>query len=266
MTGPTVLRSVANPLVKRVRAVAAGREPGLLLEGERLIEDAVGLTGSAALVAELVLVDEGREELAARWTAAGLPVHLAADHVLERASSLKTSPGCLAVFAAPVPRPSSELDQIVASGGLVAVVCGVADPGNLGALVRAAEAFGVAALVVVRPSADPHGPRALRGSMGSALRVPLFFADDAAALAAKLERGGARQVRAATRGGAAPSEFDWTGPLALWITSETGALPSAAEQFEGVTIPMAGAVESLNVAVASAVLLSAAAAARGADA
>ena len=263
MADPHVLSSTSNPLVKRVRAVAAGREPGLLLEGERLIEDALALEGPFALVAEVVLVDEEQPELAARWEAAGLPVRRAAGHVLERASALKTSPGCLAVFAAPEPRALEELDQLVAAGGLVLVACGVADPGNLGALARAAEAFGAGALVVTGPSAGPHGPRALRGSMGSLLRLPLWQVDDPAALAERLADQGARQARAATRGGRAPSEFDWSGALALWISSETGALPPAAERFEGLTIPMAGAVESLNVAVATAVLLAAAASARG---
>jgi tRNA G18 (ribose-2'-O)-methylase SpoU len=65
-------------------------------------------------------------------------------------------------------------------------------------------------------------------------------------------------VRAATRGGASPSDFDWTGRVALWVGSETGALPEAGSHFEGVTIPMRGSVESLNVTVAASLLLFAA--------
>ena len=64
-----------------------------------------------------------------------------------------------------------------------------------------------------------------------------------------------RQAIAATRGGEDPRAFDWTGPLALWITSETGALPPEAKDFEKLTIPMTGRAESLNVTVAAALLL-----------
>ena len=65
-------------------------------------------------------------------------------------------------------------------------------------------------------------------------------------------------MRAATRGGAELASFDWSGPLALWVSSETGDLPPIARDFEGVTIPMVGPVESLNVTAAAAVLLFAA--------
>ena len=74
----------------------------------------------------------------------------------------------------------------------------------------------------------------------------------------ELREHGFRQVRAATRGGAAPSEFDWSGRIALWVGSETGALPEDCAPFEQVTIPMKGAVESLNVTVAASLLLFAA--------
>ncbi|MEE8468715.1 MAG: TrmH family RNA methyltransferase, partial [Planctomycetota bacterium] len=69
---------------------------------------------------------------------------------------------------------------------------------------------------------------------------------------------GLRQVAAAARGGRAPDETDWSGPLALWVAGETGALPAVASCFDAVTIPTVGAVESLNVAVAASLLLFAA--------
>jgi 23S rRNA (guanosine2251-2'-O)-methyltransferase len=94
--------------------------------------------------------------------------------------------------------------------------------------------------------------------MGSLLRLPIVSVHDPAELYADLERQGARQVRAATRGGARYDAFDWTPPVALWVASETGALPTAAERAAPVSIPMAGPVESLNVTVAAGVLLFAA--------
>ena len=135
------------------------------------------------------------------------------------------------------------------------VVAGVADPGNVGALARCAEAFGARAIVFAKGGASPWNEKALRGSMGSLLRVPVSYGASAETIAHELESRGVRQIVAATRGGKDPRAFDWDGPLALWITSETGALPPAASTFEKLTIPMAGRAESLNVTVAAALLL-----------
>ncbi len=245
-----VIRSASNPALKRVRAVGAGREDGVvLLEGDRLVDEAL----RQDLELELCLVAEERAPRAAELAAAGAPVRLVPAELLQRVSKLVTSPGVLAVGAAPRPLALTELDPRVAR--LVLVACGVSDPGNLGALARTAEAAGAGAIVLVG-GASPWNEKALRGSMGSLLRLPFAFADDAASARAALD--GYRQVRAATRGGADFAGFDWSGPIAVWVTAETGQLPAEAEGIEGVTIPMAGAVESLNVTAAAAVLLFAA--------
>jgi TrmH family RNA methyltransferase len=161
----------------------------------------------------------------------------------------------LAVAAAPAER---SLDALApATAPLLAIACGVADPGNLGALARTAEAAGASALVLLG-GASPWNPKALRGSMGSLLRLPVVRLQGAELVRSALARAGWRQLRAATRGGAMFDETDWSPPLALWLASETGDLPDAALDVEAVTIPMAGPVESLNVTVAAAVLLFAA--------
>jgi 23S rRNA (guanosine2251-2'-O)-methyltransferase len=84
------------------------------------------------------------------------------------------------------------------------------------------------------------------------------LADSAEEVADACEALGIRQITAATRGGRDLRRLDWSGPLALWIGSETGRLPAVCERFEGVSIPMAGSVESLNVTVAASLLLFAA--------
>jgi len=253
MGANTTIRSRSNPLLKRVGAVLAGKdERALVLEGERLIDDAL----AAGLALEVVLVDEDRSERADALRARTSEVRLVAAGLLARASALETSPGVLALC----PRPAAhELEELDAGGqALVLVAAGVSDPGNLGALARSAEAAGARALVVLRGGASPWGPKALRGSMGSVLRLPCYAGVEAARAARVLADKGLRQVRAATRGGRPPGELDWSGPLALWIGAETGALPAAARGFEPVTIPTARGVESLNVTVAAALLLFAA--------
>lgn len=250
MQAPAVIRSRDNPALKRVGAVRAGKAPELvLLEGERLIEDA----RRAGLEFELVLVSEEREERARELEARGLPVRRAEARLVARASELATSPGVIALARAPHTLAPRELEPAADALGLV--VCGVSDPGNLGALARSAEALGCGFVCVVAGGVAPTHPAALRGSMGSLLRLPLARADEAGACYDALAELGFRQVRAATRGGLAPAGFDWSGRVALWVGGETRELPAEALRAEALTLPMAGGVESLNVTVAASLLL-----------
>jgi TrmH family RNA methyltransferase len=249
---PTI-RSASNPVVQRVRAAVAGREKGVLvLEGDRLIEDALG----AGFEVELAVVAERRRGLGDQLEARGIDVRVLEDALFERASSLVTSQGVLALCSAPKARTLASVS--LGPDALVLVVAGIADPGNLGGLARSAEAAGAEAIVFVAGGTSPWNTKALRGSMGSLLRLPVLRFDTAEEATRELGEHGFRHVRAATRGGPRPSEFDWTGRLALWIGSETGELPAAADAFERVTIPMKGSVESLNVTVAASLLLFAA--------
>lgn len=249
----STIRSAQNPALKRVRAVLAGKERDwIALEGTRLIDDAL----RAGLRFEDVLVSERRDDCAARWERAGLPVRIVAPDLLDRASSLSTSPGAIAIAARPAPRSVRALE--LGPDALVLIAAGVADPGNLGALARTVEASGASALVVLAGGASPWNAKALRGSMGSLLRVDLFEGDSADEAVRALAGAGARQVCAGTRDGKRFDAFDWSGAVALWVTSETGAMPDAASGFESVSVPMAGEVESLNVAVATSLLLYAA--------
>ena len=133
MDAHATIRSRSNPLLRRVSAVRAGREPGtLLLEGERLVADAL----RAGHVPEVLLVEESRRERGAELARGGVRVQLVEDGLLQKVSALKTSPGVLALCPAPAPRALDELALTV--DALVLVVAGVADPGNLGAIARAA--------------------------------------------------------------------------------------------------------------------------------
>lgn len=246
MCPASVIRSKANQDLKRVGAVLAGRErDALVLEGDRLVDEA----RVAGLEFELVLVSEAREERARELADAGLPVRLVDALLMDRVSALVTSPGVLALC-----RPVDESAPLDVSGeALIAVIAGVSDPGNLGAIARSAEAAGVRALCVIAGGASPWNTKALRGSMGSLLRLAVRRFPDVATCVAALD--GVRHVRAATRGATPLNKFDWSGPVALWVGSETGDLPPECDGFEGVSIPMRGRVESLNVTVATSLLL-----------
>jgi len=240
------IRSSSNALLKRFRAAAAGREEGaVLIEGERLLADAVG----AGVEIEAVLVPASRGEEEPGIPPGARPV---ADELFERLGSLKTPPPVLALAREPQQRAVAEL---AVEGALLCVACEVQDPGNLGALARTAEAAGADGLLVCGKGCRPFQPRALRGSMGSLLRLPVASAADPDELAAELADRGLRQVIARTRGGTPAREFDWGGSLALWLSGETGRGVPREVEMEGVTLELSGEVESLNVTAAAAVLL-----------
>lgn len=244
-----VIESTKNAALKRVRAALRGKEPGIMvLEGRRLVEDAV----RAGVALELVVAEQ-------RAAAAAPPgARVAKDGLLDALGGVRTSSGLVALAQVPERRGAEELAALLARGGAIRllVVAGVADPGNLGALARAAEAFGCAALVVLDGGARPFGARALRGSMGSLLRLPVFETNGARALVDVLEAARVASFAASTRGGESLDRVEFPGREALWITGETGAGTDAVEdRLRGVTIPMDGAVESLNAAVAGALFL-----------
>lgn len=253
MSSSTVIRSPDNAVLKQAGAVVAGRVRELIaLEGDRLVDDAA----AARLAFDVVLVSEEREKRAAELEHRRLPVRRVATHLLDRVSDLTTSPGILALCARPERRVIEDLAP--RADTLALVVAGISDPGNLGALARSAEAAGCTFLALVSGGCSPWNGKALRGSMGSLLRLPVLCFGTAREAIDALALHRFRQVSAATRGGTPLARFDWRGRIALWVGGESGALPGAAESFEGVTIPMAGRVESLNATVAASLLLYAA--------
>ncbi len=242
-----LLESPSNPLIKLVRRLAGGRgrDPRFLLEGRKLVQAAL----ESGIEIECALVSSGRATDDVRaLEASGVEVVEVAESLFRRASTLDSPEGILAVG-----RRRSRSATELAAEGVVLVSVGIQDPGNLGALARIAEAAGARALVLLKGSADPFGPKALRGSMGSLLRVPVFEVDDAA----PLRQRGFRLAALVPRGGVDFREAAFQPPLALLLGRESSGLDDATVAGSDllVTIPMRGAVESLNVATAAALVL-----------
>ena len=253
------IRSRANPIFKTMGGILAGKNREvILLEGERLIEDAI----RAQREVEAVYLSTERRELARRLEKLGPAVFLVEARLFRELSALKNSPGVVAICRMPENRSLETLAP--KRHALVLVAHGISDPGNLGALARSAEAFGASALALTKGSTFPYSDKALRGSMGSLLRLPVSHGWDPGELLALLTKLGCRHATAATRNGEDPRSFDWSGPIALWLGAETGALPEFAGNFAGLTIPIDAKVESLNVTVAASLLLYESARARAA--
>jgi TrmH family RNA methyltransferase len=244
------LTSRQHELVRRVRRAARGAEPGVVvLDGEHLLTEAL----DAGIHVTAVLHDGRAAGLAARAEAAGARVHPASAGVLEAASPVQTSSGMVALAEW---EPATLESVMTPAPALVLGLSDVQDPGNLGSAIRAADAFGATGVVSIGKAASPAGWRALRGSMGSVFHLPVGRASLADALAAARQHG-LRIVATVLTGGTAPERLDLAAPTLLLLGSEGAGLGAAAIEAAGarLTIPMRPRVDSLNVAVASAVIL-----------
>jgi TrmH family RNA methyltransferase len=154
-------------------------------------------------------------------------------------------------------RPLFDEERFFAGTPLVIVAAGIQDPGNLGALLRSAEAAGATGAYLTDGAADPFSWKALRGSMGSVFRLPHRRRIGTVEALARLRERGVRTVAADPGAAKAYHDADLRGPLAFLLGPEGSGLPAtlAAQADLAVAIPMAPRVESLNVGVAAGVLL-----------
>ncbi len=260
---PARITSRQNPIVTRYRAVARGDVDGLcLLDGPHLVNDAL----AAGLTIEHAAIDinaSDRGDIAALTSllrSRGSEAVTVTAPVMDALSPVRSSSAIVAI----VRRPSHTVDEIYAAPRslapvypMVVIACDVQDPGNVGAIIRVAEAAGASGVVTTGGTADPFGWKALRGSMGSALRLPLHRVHDPAAAVLEARGRGCRVIATVPRDGRSVFEIGLHGPTAVLIGGEgpglTDATVHAAD--ERVTIPMRPPVESLNAAVTAALVL-----------
>jgi TrmH family RNA methyltransferase len=154
-------------------------------------------------------------------------------------------------------RPIASPAQLYTGSPVVVIALNVQDPGNVGAIVRVAEAGGAGGVVCAGACADPFGWKALRGSMGSALRLPILMDRDSRDAIDQARGSGCRVVAMVPRGGRPLFDADLRGAIAVLIGGEGSGLPAThvEEADERITIPMESPVESLNTAVTAAVIL-----------
>jgi len=252
-----VISSRQNPIVARYRAAAHGDAEGvLLLDGSHLVDDglAAGLHLREAAIVSTAEDDDELRSLIAALRDRGVDVVTVTTAVMDALSPVRSSSAIVAL----ADRPATSSDAMYGGpAALVVIAVNVQDPGNLGAIVRVAEAGGATGLVAAGACADPFGWKALRGSMGSALRLPIAVAPDADAAIAAARSAGCRIVATTPRDGRPVSDAQFLGATALLIGGEGRGLPPAIVNAadERVTIPMAAPVESLNAAVTAALLV-----------
>jgi TrmH family RNA methyltransferase len=275
-----------NRWLKRFRAALAGetaRGPSAAgealvgVEGARLVEAALR---SGVEIVALLVSEAGQRHLERMKVLfpAEACVLRTTDRLFAQVAATEAPQGIAALVR---PR-AAVLDDLVRGVALVVVLAGVQDPGNVGALVRTAEAFGATGLAACSEgatgTANPFGPKALRASAGSALRLPILRGVSAPVLLAQLRMLSVRSYAACPEETAdaaakkhvlAPWEADWRSPAALLIGNEgAGLSPELVRSADAaVRIPQVaareGRIESLNAGIAGSILLYEAARQRG---
>jgi TrmH family RNA methyltransferase len=257
MGRPETITSAANPLLKDVRrAMARGglTEQGwCVAETFHLLEEAMRSDCEVKAVLAAESVRSTAEAQVGRR--AGVRMVVVEDAAMRKVSATETSQGVVTLV-----RPKEwSLDQLFRGRALVVALDGMQDPGNAGAILRAAEAFGASGVIFLKGSVSPYNPKTMRASAGSVFRVPLLHGMDSATALAAFGQHQLRLYAAvpAREGNAAraPAEADFTANCALIIGNEArGVGPELRPTAMDVSIPTAG-VESLNAAMAAGILL-----------
>jgi RNA methyltransferase, TrmH family len=247
-----LITSASNPKIKLVRALQARRserkaEQAFVVEGLRLAEEAVRAEVPARLVLHTDHLD-GRGRAAVNQLARlGATVETVTPEVMAAASNTQTPSGLLAVLALPAATPPKPLTWAL-------VLDRLADPGNLGTVLRTASAAGVQAAFLAPGTVDAYNPKVVRAAAGAHFQMPIIEAGwgDIASALARLTLW-----RAEAHTGTAYDQVDWRQPAGLVIGSEAAGPGDAAQRLapDAVHIPMPGQAESLNAAIAAAVLL-----------
>ncbi len=264
------ITSRQNPLVKRFRRVRAGSERySILLEGVRLIEDALAAGvrfETVAFTSSVEASERGRRLLDELQKIPCRGAHVP-PQVMQAIADTESPQGIAAI----VNRPFYDLADLFAENPTLLVIAdGLQDPGNLGTIIRTAEAASADGLVTTRDTVDPFNQKALRASMGSALRLPVVTDASRAEIVKWCRDHGVMLIGTRTSPLRRPvviedatraektrayTDADFTPPLAFILGREATGLAEATDADLFVYIPMSPRIESLNVSAAAAVLL-----------
>ena len=251
-----IVTSRDNERIKQARAVRDGKiRSSIFIEGIRLSEEAV----SANLNVTEVFVNEkhsDEERITSLTNVLNEKVVVVSERVFESLSETKSSQGLILIAERP-PYNHEVLSDVLPPNPLLVILHRTNNPANAGAIVRVAEAAGANGLIATKGTTYLFAPKALRGSMGSSFRLPIWSNVSYDEAVAYCKNRGITTVCADAKSEIPFTEFDWNRPTALIMGEEGSGLTT--EEIEradvSVKIPMQTPVESLNVSVAAGILL-----------
>lgn len=248
-----MITSTSNVQVKNIAALLKkGKERqaqgAFVIEGRKMFEEAMrdGLL-QKAYFSETYFKENYETQ------APSCAYEVLSDAVFASTAETVTPQGVLAI----VKMPEYRLEQMLNANAPLLLLEDIRDPGNLGTMLRTAEAAGVGGVILSREAVDIYNPKVIRSTMGAVFRVPFLYADDFIGLLSLLKKEGVHVLAAHLKGTKNYNEADYSGRVGILIGNEANGLSEEAANLaeEKVLIPMAGEVESLNAAVAAALLM-----------
>jgi TrmH family RNA methyltransferase len=256
----SVVTSVKNQRVVEARKLKQRKHRQR--QGRFLVEDVpvlsmaleAGARPIEVFYCERQLSEAGVTTLLDSFKQSGAELVAVAPRVIETLSEREPPQGIVATF----PLFETPLQDVcLGAQELVVILDRLQDPGNLGTLIRTADAVGAAAVILIEPCVDPFDPKTVRGTMGSLFNIALVRTSEVADLFDWLRKSGFRLVGTDAQRGQAWGEGLWAGSVALVLGHETRGLSEdvRARVDAWACLPIVGEAESLNVAVAGGVLM-----------
>jgi TrmH family RNA methyltransferase len=252
------ITSLQNPRVKdavRLRSARhRGKQDRLLIDGVREIGRAIraGISPVEAFVCPSLCTSADSRHAVGLLEQSGCQVWSVTEDVFAKLAFGERHDGVLVVAHAP---QVTLADMKPRGAGPIAVIEGVEKPGNVGAILRSADAAGLAAVIVADPATDLYNPNCIRASLGAIFTIPVCTATSAAT-GAWLRQRGTRMFAARVEASLDYTAADLSGEVAIILGSEAGGLSSQwhAADVTAIRLPMRGAVDSLNVSATAAIL------------
>jgi len=249
-----MITSTSNPQIKNLillgkKAKARYEQGVFIVEGKKMVREAPREWIQNIYVSESYLTRKEHQD-----GLLGMEYELLSDHVLKAAAGTQTPQGILAV----VRIPQWDFFRVFQADPVCCLLLeGIQDPGNLGTMLRTAEAAGITAVIASPETADLYNPKTIRATMGSIYRMPYFAPDDFYGALSDLKRRGIRIYAAHLKGSVSYDAPDYRGACAFMIGNEGKGLTGTAVGLAdaAVKIPMQGKAESLNAAVTASVLM-----------
>lgn len=250
-----MITSTSNVQIKQITALLKKSkerkaQKAFVIEGRKMFEE---ICQDKARVVKAYFSESYVKEQYGGKKLPDVPYEIVADSVFTAMAETVTPQGVLAI----VKMPEYSLEKMISDAGTLVLLEDLRDPGNLGTIIRTAEAAGVSGVILSKESVDIYNPKVIRSTMGAVYRVPFLYAEDFFALLQELRSRDIRLLAAHLKGEKTYDKADYSGKVGILIGNEANGLSGEAAELanEKVLIPMAGNVESLNAAVAAALLM-----------
>jgi TrmH family RNA methyltransferase len=248
-----------NSVVKHLRSLSEPKcrkkEKAFLIEGIKMVEEALrDDLGVRTVIAAPSLVQHHGKGVLKLAESKGINIVWISERLMDALSESKTPQPAMAVVSM---KQHTEEGLLAQSAGLIVVAHQLQDPGNLGTIIRTAEAVGASGIAITSNTVDPFNAKAVRASMGSVLRLPIVHIGEVTAFINKCKEKGFQTAATALTGEKKHFDVDLAKPTAVIFGQEGTGLPQEimADIDVRMRIPMADTIDSLNVAAAAAVIL-----------